>query len=272
MVRASLMTRRIRVRVRWAGAVIGIACVVGSTAACAGRPVSVAPQAAPAVQVSPSSAAIGPTHKWTFDEGAGTNIKDSGTAGSQPLSLGTSSAWGPGVSGTAAKFDDNGISAVAANAVIDSNTTSYTVSAWVKMARVDSASQDFVSQDGGVDSAFLLQYSGPERTFAFSFPYAKAVGITIGTPRAGAWYHLVGVRDARVGTLSLYVDGRIAATTAVPRFQPTPPGRFVVGRGISAGKASDGVDGSVDDVEVFGSALTAGQVASVYVRSSAAGK
>ncbi|MFD7989932.1 LamG-like jellyroll fold domain-containing protein, partial [Kitasatospora indigofera] len=39
----------------------------------------------------------------------------------------------------------------------------------------------------------------------------------------GHWYHLVGVHDAAAGTISLYVDGTLAATVPGPAGDRSPP-------------------------------------------------
>ena len=78
-------------------------------------------------------------------------------------------------------------------------------------------------------------------------------------PVAGTWYHLVGVDDATAGTLTLYVDGQSMGSMAYTGGW-TATGNTLIGQGFYSGGPVDFVDGSIDDVEIFSSALSAAQV------------
>src|SRR4029078_850022 len=78
-----------------------------------------------------------------------------------------------------------------------------------------------VSQDGTNISGFWLQYSQAlgnkfsftmHNTDATSSTATRAVSTTVAT--TGTWYHLVAVRDKLAGTMKLYVNGQLQATTA----------------------------------------------------------
>lgn len=79
----------------------------------------------------------------------------------------------------------------------------------------------------------------------------------------GVWYYLVGV--AAVGMTTLYVDGAFAgseAGTVVGLDGNTPVGIGAIAN--ENGTFSAGVVGDVDDVAIFGRALTAGEIAARY--------
>jgi hypothetical protein len=82
-----------------------------------------------------------------------------------------------------------------------------------------------------------------------------------------AWHHLVGVCDEAAGKVSLYVDGKLAASTAIP----VQSGLFEAAVPISIGgeyKSGTGNNlqffGFIDDVAAYGYALSAAQVAGHY--------
>ena len=87
-----------------------------------------------------------------------------------------------------------------------------------------------------------------------------------------AWHYLAGVCDQANGVLTLYVDGKVAATTSIPAgagiIEASAP--LTIGAGISSGQADYGTssalefDGYVDDVATYKYALSAGQVVNHY--------
>lgn len=80
------------------------------------------------------------------------------------------------------------------------------------------------------------------------------------------WYHIVAVHE-RVGgssTLSLYVNGVDITGTTIG---PTVAAKTSNGHPVAIGSARNGLyvmDGSLDDIRIFSSALTAAQVLSLY--------
>ncbi len=79
------------------------------------------------------------------------------------------------------------------------------------------------------------------------------------TPLTGTWYHIVGVDDATAGTLTLYVDGQSMGSVAYTGGWAAS-GNVLIGQGFYSGAQTDYVDGSIDDVELFSTALSAAQV------------
>jgi Concanavalin A-like lectin/glucanases superfamily len=127
---------------------------------------------------------------------------------------------------------------------------------------VDGAFQTVVSQDGPRDSAFFLQYSGADQRFAMSFVGLRALAPD--KPEVDRWYHLAGVRDARTGDLTLYVDGQLAASKQACSLDAASTGNTVIGRAKFGGNQVDFVDGTVDQVHLYDRALTAQEVQDLY--------
>ncbi|MCK8678366.1 LamG-like jellyroll fold domain-containing protein [Streptomyces lichenis] len=198
---------------------------------------------------------------WALDEGSGTTARDGGPQ-QRPLKLSAGTGWTPGVSGSALSFDGQGQYAQTDGPVLDT-TKDYTVSAWVKLASLPGNYATAVSQDGRRrENPFYLQYG--QGAFAFSTPGAhRARAETV--PELGRWYHLVGVRDAKSGTLSLYLDGRLAATApAGPADVSTGP--LSVGRAKWGGGNVDFWHGAVDRVHAVDRALAPEEVTALHDR------
>ena len=141
-------------------------------------------------------------------------------------------------------------------------TKSYTVSAWVKVARIEGF-QTFVSIDAAHVSGFFLQLRGDTGKFSMSAlgrDSSEGAGgvsaVALARPAADTWYHLAGVYDADAHTLSLYVNGVLQQT--VPYASAfRAEGHTAIGRGFYNGSRTDFVRGAVDDVRFYQSALAA---------------
>ena len=116
-----------------------------------------------------------------------------------------------------------------------------------------------------MNSVFFLQYDSADDRFAFSNANARAVGnsgANGGSPATGTWYHIVGVRDATANTMSIYVNGTLAGTTTVaPADMAT--GSLTIGRAKFNAQQVDFWPGSLDNVQIFPTALTASQVSAL---------
>lgn len=247
----------------------------------------------PATGPGPTRGPDGPEQlgEWTFDEGAGRAAAD--TAGGHPLSLLTGASWEPdGKDGTGVRFDGTRGYGETSRPVLDP-TASYSVAAWVRLDRVPDGFATAVSQDGGADSAFALQYV-PSGHWSMSGPDQRA--LSEDPPVRGQWTHLAGVRDATSGEWVLYVDGvRQQPATSPPAGSGSPAagsgsvsagsggdsagsgsppassgsasgaaGPFAVGRGRSAGRATAFFPGAVDSVHVYAGALRDEDVRALY--------
>jgi hypothetical protein len=89
----------------------------------------------------------------------------------------------------------------------------------------------------------------------------------------GAWHHLVAVRDVPAGTMSLYLDGVVAATVTLPtEFTGAltntdgETDHVTLGAGIVGGAQTfeDPLAGALDEVAFYKTALSPTQVAQIY--------
>jgi alpha-L-arabinofuranosidase len=207
-----------------------------------------------------------PAAAWTFDEGTGTTAADSSGNG-HTVTLSAGASWTAGNVGTHA-LSVNGTStgvATATGPVVDT-AGSFTVSAWVDLSVV-SGYETVVSIAGTNVAGFYLGLRQDTGAFSFArIPSDTDTNATViaasSAPLANTWYHIVGVDDATAGTLALYVDGQPMGSVAFTSGW-TATGNTLIGQGFYNGAETDDVNGSIDNVEFFSSALSAAQVAAL---------
>ncbi|MGN6370266.1 MAG: LamG-like jellyroll fold domain-containing protein, partial [Phycisphaerae bacterium] len=207
-----------------------------------------------------------PVAHWTFDEGSGASALDS-SGNNHTASLGTNAAWTAGNVGTNALSLNGTASSLAtvSGPVVDT-ANSFTVSAWVNLNNL-SGFQTVLSIAGQHVAGFFFGLRQDTGTFSFArIPSDTTTNATVVpasfTPSTNTWYHIVGVDDASAGILTLYVDGQ-AQGSAVFTSGWTASGDTLIGHGFYNGNPVDYVNGSIDDVEFFDSALSAAQVAAL---------
>ncbi len=204
-----------------------------------------------------------PAVHWTFDEGTGTTAADS-SANGHTLTLSAGASWTTGNIGThALKLNGTSTGVATATGPVVNTANSFTVSAWVDLATV-SGYETAVSIAGTNVAGFYLGLRGDTGAFSFARLPSDATGTATviaasGAPVAGTWYHIVGVDDATAGTLSLYVDGQSMGSVAYSGGWAAN-GNTLIGHGFYNGAQVDYVNGSIDDVQFFSSALSAAQV------------
>ena len=141
-------------------------------------------------------------------------------------------------------------------------TGDLSVEAW---ARADTVHSGVVLQKGGASGYSVWQYrlsmSSGGQWRGTLFVGASAYAVTApGTAALNKWTHLVLTRSG--STMSLYVDGRLAATaTGAGTLNTTTS---ILGIGRSGASATSWFDGSIDEVAVYGKALAASRVAAHY--------
>ncbi|MFD6987078.1 LamG domain-containing protein, partial [Streptomyces sp. NPDC059956] len=171
-----------------------------------------------------------------------------------------------GPNGGALKLDGASGHAIVETPLIDTSKSDYSVAARVRIE--NKGFRAAVSMDGDQHSIFFLQYEDIDRRFAFAFANARAVGIKMGEPVAGRWYHLLGTYDQQSGTLSIYVNGKLMGT-AQARNPERATGPLVIGRGKYEGKEVDFWSGAIADVHLFGRTLTAAEAAALAAKEPA---
>ncbi|MBP2322203.1 hypothetical protein JOF56_002588 [Kibdelosporangium banguiense] len=217
-------------------------------------------------------------HNWSLDDGAGTTSGDA--AGTRQVTLSGGATFAPGRVGNAVKLD--GVNDVASTTGVDIRTdASFSVSAWVRLEGNECDTDvtqrclvSAVSLDGGetrTSSKFRLGHikddEGHDGNWVFEMAEESGTiteaAFEVVPGQLNSWVHLTGTYDATAKTIYLYVNGvRKDDGTMLGPWQAK--GGLQIGRGWEGGKENGFWKGSVDDVRMYGGALTADRVSALY--------
>jgi hypothetical protein len=206
--------------------------------------------------------------RWRFDEGSGTAASDGSTFANDGILEGSPS-WIPGVSGSALLLDGNADRVVIADDDSLDITQNITMAAWIRPTEI--GSQAIVKKAADADG-YELSTSNSGRLFVrFNRDSAGNLFKLLSTseyPTDGiTWMHVAATFDGQ--EIKLYVDGVLEVTRAA--------GGLVIGTNdedLSIGADFDGnkaLAGAVDDVRLFGTALSADEVANLIAGADVPG-
>jgi hypothetical protein len=133
-----------------------------------------------------------------------------------------------------------------------------TVMAWAKPERPDGV----IVARGGAFCGYSLYIMNGRPKFGIHREQNGPAYIAAGpAPVAGEWVHLAGV--IRKNRVELYVNGTQAAAAPIPGFLPSDCGQGMeIGfdAGNSPAEICDHFQGLIDEVKVYGAALTAEEI------------
>jgi hypothetical protein len=160
--------------------------------------------------------------------------------------------------------------------VVDTSR-SFSVAAWVYLYKAGTANLSVVAQDGNRLSPFVLSYYGSNDTWAVIAPTADVdnpatqVKVLSSTEpaRPNEWTHLAMSYDADLHQIRLYVNGVLSAAQVGVNILPAP-GPTTVGRAKWNGGNASPFNGVIDDVRVYGKAVTDGEVRKIHEDTYAA--
>lgn len=209
------------------------------------------------------------SHTWPLDDigtaAAGSAIATAAdTSGSTALTLtgsGSGVTWDTSDANFPADAALNGTSTGVLTATQAVNVdSSFTASVWAKPTADNGIA---LAQGGTYGSGFIL-YPGPsgwefcmETGDSSGYSYNCAVG---GADSLGVWSHVTGTYNSTTQVMTLYIGGQpVATTTHTPVNAYT--GKFLVGEQLYRGAYASQFTGSLSNIELWGQALTQGQVA-----------
>ncbi|GAA2797338.1 hypothetical protein GCM10010441_23190 [Kitasatospora paracochleata] len=181
----------------------------------------------------------------------------------RPVTAGPDATWSTARAGGALALGGTAGAYASGPSVVDT-TAPFTVAAWVQLGDT-TAIRTAVSQDGATTSRFLLHFDPTGGGWSFkvrSADQAQKVAAVAGTPvTANTWTHLTGVWDG--ANVRLYVNGALAGSAADTTTPWDSPQGLNIGRAKWDGAPANRWIGSVDDVRLWGRALTAAEIAVV---------
>ena len=211
---------------------------------------------------------------YTFDETTGTSAQDRGTAGVNGV-IGSNVLIGqPGKFGTAFTFKndttDAGIVDMGnATAVFNAITTSQklTISVWLSWTTAGTRDCAVFLGDSTSTNRYLDVGTVTSTTGVYGrVRNAQGTGFSDLSPtpaaalNTGAWHHVAYTLDAATEVAQLYVDGvPVSSGTTTAITLPTIFNNFEVGR-LGRSGVTDAYAGSVDELRIYDSVLTAGQI------------
>ncbi len=214
--------------------------------------------------------AAGPVISLPFNEGSGTTVSDA-TGNGNTGTLTNGPAWTTGKTGSALSFDGSNDSVyVAKSSSLNIATTGLTVSAWVYR---NANQQGFVSvlsrqQGNSYYERFYLGFENGNYRWLVNTTSGYSDLTVGGAAPLGQWLHLVGTFD---GTdVKLYVNGALQFSSPHSGTLPTDTTGLTIGANYNdaAHTAQEVFNGKIDEVNVYGQALTSQDVATLYQTKS----
>lgn len=218
---------------------------------------------------SATIAANSPVAYWRLDDASGATSAADSSGHNSAATYNGSAGFGQagalaGDADTAVGFD--GLSTYLEAPDILNPNTSLSLEAWVKTTATSGVIIDQPYALGTTQS-YALELSGGKaeaEVYAHPFgnPSANFAYTVTGTSAVddGLWHHLVMTFGS--GTLDVYVDGSLQASTSTNLFVQDSTLSLEIGRFDSAGNQY--FAGSMDEVAIYGSTLSAGQVSADY--------
>ncbi|MFI7408878.1 LamG-like jellyroll fold domain-containing protein [Streptomyces sp. NPDC049627] len=224
------------------------------------------PQKVPTSHVFLVSDGRAPAAAWTLGDAQGSSTATgSGDATNATAGSGvTFGVKGPlGSTDTAASFD--GTANAYLEAVDDTDPApdrfpvdtsgTFSVSAWVMLPSLPTENVTVVSQDGVAQPGFELGYDVDTASWTFRIPVSdmESLGtwkVSGAAAVVGSWTHLIGVYDAEIGKMMLYVNGALVAEDVQARRTAwNAAGAVQIGRKLSLEGYVGHLKGSVADVK-----------------------
>lgn len=215
-----------------------------------------------------------PVALYSLDQPNGSAVVNTGSLGSAK----NASLIGPAIWSTDRKEGShslslNGSAFAQIPGPVVNTSASFTAAAWVKLNSLG-AFEGVLSIDGRNVSGFYLEFNQAIQKFAFTrfasddinSPISSAEAIA--APVVGRWYHVAGVYDSNAKSLALYINGVLQHSASYPASW-SATGNTVIGRTKWNATPLSFLNGQVDDVRFYSSALSAAQIQTLTTASCA---
>ncbi len=209
---------------------------------------------------------------YNFNEGTGSSSADSS---GQSNNLVINGSWAAGMEGgNAIQANNNGTGAYSTNRVYF-GSESFTITTWVNSSDNDGAQSRILGASFSETSYFYLNF-GNGRPFVEARD-STASSVNWGTGQSntnisGKWAHVAAVIDREAGRIFLYINGKLerqsspVSSTGIFGDNTTPANNFRIG--YQTASATLSLDGIIDDVYIYRSALNLAQINHLYEEGS----
>ncbi len=204
-----------------------------------------------------------PLAYWKFDESSGATASDSSGNGNDGTIVGNPT-WQPTGGRVGGALDFDGRSYVKVDQATNLNFApgSFSVSTWVYPREVSGRPQALVEYDRTTTSGnrFGLWITTNGR---FQFRVGGTTATAQQSLKSGAWYLVTGIYDSSTRQLSLYVNGQLDRTAGLSSGYGTPTvAQLTIG--VRGTEDTEFFNGLLDDMRLYGAALTAENILSLY--------
>jgi len=189
---------------------------------------------------------------WAFDEGSGTIAVD-GSGNGNDGTLSGDPLWVPGLYSTALQFDGQNAYVGTGKSLLN-GLTGFTMAGWVSAGNTGVYSSLF-GQNDLIEFGFTTESGGQLGTWMAGNGWAF-VGANYGFSYP-SWHHLVLAGDQT--RIALYIDGQERASDEGGMSSGTSSYFFSIGGNVF-NATGDWFQGEIDDVWLFGRALTAAEI------------
>jgi hypothetical protein len=231
--------------------------------------------------LSPTSLAAGLVGHWTFDEGMGTQVRDTSGNERNGTIFGVGWMWiTPGKFGGALQLAGGDQVAVGGGFGFPQATRDYSVSAWVRVGATDiqppiaailsnevpwgvgppggfSLNVDFPAPGSGELANYHFEYWIGDSVTSMEMAHVQCDCVV-----PDAWTHLAAVVNQATMTLTLYVNGAARHEVSVPKSIGVGERTLYMGRWPQA--PTRALTGAVDDVAIYARALVPEEVVQLY--------
>jgi alpha-tubulin suppressor-like RCC1 family protein len=146
-------------------------------------------------------------------------------------------------------------------ALLNVSETSYAVSAWFRTTRDWSGIFMASASSTGSHDRDVYLADGNIYAYVWNSQTINSTGLNLAD---GQWHHVVHTFGGAVGGQKLYVDGLLVASGTKAQSDFAAQDRVWVGYASSAHAPNAYLEGTVDDVQIYSTALTAEDVAALY--------
>jgi hypothetical protein len=195
---------------------------------------------------------------WKLDETSGTTAADSSPMGRSGTVTGTAT-WSSSIVNNGFSF--NGATKIQVAGLLNA-PKNVSVAAWVNLTTADTGGSEVVSL--GDHFSLRVDESGAIKVYYYDGSALNSLSVTQTLAGTG-WHHLVAEFDDDNNLLKLYVDGKLAGSTAAANSisYAGQGANTVIGQHGNGGTTHD-FTGRIDEVRVYNYVISASAVAELY--------